>query len=55
VLTKQRSIQELEVKLHTYITMQLYGVEWSASDSEERGPGCYWIGGWVGYWYWNIC
>jgi hypothetical protein len=43
----------VEVKLHTFLTSALDGVQWLASCAgsfipRERVPDTHWIGGWVG-------
>jgi hypothetical protein len=43
----------VEVWLHAFLTLALYGGGWSASHTgrftpSERAPGTHWIGGWVG-------
>jgi hypothetical protein len=51
--TPWRRIGEVEVQLHTFLTLAYDGGEWSAScpghfTPRERVPGTRWIGGWEG-------
>jgi hypothetical protein len=52
-LHNMKMCEGLEVKLHTFLTLALYGGELSPSCSNcfipgERVPITHWIGGWVG-------
>jgi hypothetical protein len=44
--------REVDIKPHAFLTIAIYGEEWSASHSNHvtpqgKGPGDYWTGGWV--------
>jgi hypothetical protein len=43
----------LEVQIHTFFDLAVYGGEWSGSRPghfipTEKAPGTHWIGGWLG-------
>jgi hypothetical protein len=49
-----KTYEEVEVKLHAFLTSPLDGGEWSAWRSgrfisDRRSPCTHWIGGWVGH------